>query len=40
MGEDTKVEEQKGLKYTLGKVSGAISNVLTNNPISVLWNND
>ena len=28
------------MKYTLGRVGGAITNVLTNNPISVLWNND
>ena len=29
-----------GIKYTLGAITSSVSNLITNNPILILYNND
>lgn len=38
--EAQKKEKKKGIKYTLGEVASSVKHLITNNPISILFNND
>ncbi len=31
---------KSGISYTLGRVAGGALKIITNNPITILWNND